>query len=367
MPADSQNRSFWQRPSFWLRFLAYAIPLSFLLYVLYWNFLPFGYDATFTINVGAPRDTSGEFRLEPSKDLSAPMTADGSTYRELNGLAYAIFEPKAVLKNAQITVSVDGDGVSLIPPYIDFDPSSVNWDYSWDFEHNAYTLANPYFTNMSPTDASTGLIGNAFRFADSNGSYEYFDGKSKLELLDSQNEFENGPFTVYAEWQPENPNNDFQEIVGHYNWELIQDSTDVKFQIGRMNSNMDGPFYSVIYPVDSTFFKQEHSALAVYSPSNNGYIELYVDGNFAGRTYFGTSTISREYGSYNVTFGETAHGSSTPFIGRLFTTDIGFRALSQEATAAQFIYTAGHANQLLLSVVSDTTSTLNHLQLKVTE
>ncbi|MFM2423975.1 MAG: hypothetical protein RLZZ70_364, partial [Candidatus Parcubacteria bacterium] len=33
--------------------LAYGIPLAFLAYVLYVNYLPFGYNKTFTIDVGA--------------------------------------------------------------------------------------------------------------------------------------------------------------------------------------------------------------------------------------------------------------------------------------------------------------------------
>jgi len=101
--------------------------------VLYINFLPFGYNKTFTINVGSPSDTKvSEFYLEPSPDLSDRKTnTDGSTYRGLNGMATAVFKPNVVLKNAKITVEVEGDGVSLIPPYIDFDPNSVQWDKSW--------------------------------------------------------------------------------------------------------------------------------------------------------------------------------------------------------------------------------------------
>jgi hypothetical protein len=124
-----------KRPEFWLRFAAYAIPLAFLLYVLYINFLPFGYHKTFTIQVGGPQDTSGAFHLEPSRNLSERKTApDGTTYREFSGTINAVFDPGVVLKNAKITVSVDGGpGISVIPPQIDFDPSKVKWDYSWDF------------------------------------------------------------------------------------------------------------------------------------------------------------------------------------------------------------------------------------------
>ncbi|MBP9864678.1 hypothetical protein KBC54_04500, partial [Patescibacteria group bacterium] len=130
------RHNFYKHPIFWARFLGYALPLSFLLYVLYLNYLPFGYHKTFTIDVGSANDTKvSEFYLEPSKDLSDRKTApDGTTYRELNGMATAVFKPNAVLKDAEITVEVKGgEGISLIPPVIDFDPNSVKWDYNWDF------------------------------------------------------------------------------------------------------------------------------------------------------------------------------------------------------------------------------------------
>ena len=104
---------------FWVRLSAYAIPLAFLLYVLYINFLPFGFKETFVIKVGSPGDTFGQFYLEPTPNLSSPKTTtDGNTYRELNGFAFAVFKPNAILKNADISVSVEGEGASLIPRII---------------------------------------------------------------------------------------------------------------------------------------------------------------------------------------------------------------------------------------------------------
>ena len=172
---------------FGLQFLAYAIPLSFLAYVLYINYLPFGYEKTFVIDVGSEGDTDSSqvFYLQPSADLGERKTApDGTTYRELDGIAYAVFKPNVVLKDAEITIEVEGDGVSIIPPVIDFDPDTVNWDYEWDF------------TKGIPNE----LEGDAFYF----DGCAYFDGKSRLELPESADMFEDGPFTVYAEWTPEN-------------------------------------------------------------------------------------------------------------------------------------------------------------------
>ncbi|MEI7463569.1 MAG: hypothetical protein WCK03_04225 [Candidatus Taylorbacteria bacterium] len=297
-------------PIFWARFFAYAIPLAFLLYVLYQNFLPLGYDKTFIINVGSMNDTNvGEFYLEPSKDLSERKVAsNGTTYRELNGSAYAVFKPKAVLKNAEITVSVIGDGISIIPPVLNFDPSTItDWDYDWDF------------TKEIPKE----LIGNAFIF----DGATYFDGTSRLELPNTANKFENRAFSVYVEWEPRDSENNTQQIIGHFNWELWQNKDNVYFQVGRMN-DAQGPTYSIKYPIPTpaNFFNKKHTALAIYNPANstdsqNGYLELFIDGNFAGRTYFGSDTIWKDYnGTQNLSIGWTPHNNqnSPHFVGSIY-------------------------------------------------
>ena len=333
-------------PVFWVRFTAYAIPLAFLLYVLYWNFLPFGYNETFTINVGSSNDTSGEFYLEPSKNLSERKTApDGTTYRELNGMATAVFKPKAVLKNAKITVEVMGSGVSLIPPVIDFDPNSIKWDYSWDF------------TKSIPKD----LIGDAFVF----DGATYFDGKSKLELPNSANMFENGPFSVYVEWTPKDSEHDLQEIAGHFNWELLQNKNSVIFQVGRMNADK-GLFYSLSYPINKEFFNAKHSALAIYNSSENGYIDLFVDGNFAGRKYFGIDKIWKDYGGSqaNLSFGQWSKDTSF-FKGDLYKANIIGKNILINKSKINFI-TKGNS-ELNISIVSNTISTLNQLKLNAVQ
>lgn len=290
-------------PEFWLTVAAYAIPLTLFLYVLYINFLPFGYSKTFVIDVGSTGDTnsSATFHLEPSRDLGERTTAeDGTTYRTLNGIAYAIFKPNVVLKDATITVSVEGDsGIEIIPAHIDFDPNSVEWDYSWDF-----TQGNQ--------PGELGLTGTAFPF----DGCMYFDGTSKLELPNSADKFESGPFTVYAEWTPENSEDNFQQIVGHYNWELIQNADSVVFQVGRTGDDA-GPFFKVESPVENSFFGTKHSAMVVYSPSESGYVELYLDSLFKGRTYLSNHQIFSGYGNYDLSFGKSHHGSSSMYTGCL--------------------------------------------------
>lgn len=334
--------------SFWLKFAAYALPGAFLLYVLYWNFLPFGYDKTFVINVGAPGDTSGEFHLESSKDLSEPkVAADGTTYRELNGIAYATFEPKAVLRNATLSVSVEGDGVSLIPPHIDFDPTSVNWNYVWDF---------------SKEIPEKGLVSSAIY--DANQKAAYFDGLSQIKVSQSANKFEEGPFTVYAEWMPQDSEDNAQQIVGHYNWELWQNATSVEFRAGRMN-DAEGPAYSIKYPIvnPDAFFNQKHTVLAVYNPGENGYIELYVDGNFVDRKYIGVDTLWKDYGAnkFSLSFGKSEHGIAKYFLGYIYNVQFSNKSTDETKNSINFVTKKDSINNI--TIVSKEPGFLNKINL----
>jgi hypothetical protein len=338
-------------PVFWARFMAYAIPLGFLLYVLYMNFLPFGYNKTFTIDVGSENDTTvGEFYLEPSRDLSERKTgtdASGNqyTYRELNGVAYAIFKPNAVLKDAEVTVSVEGEGVSIIPPVIDFNPDSVEWDYSWDFS-----------SSTLPSD----LIGTTFPF----DGCAYFDGKSKLELPNSQDEFEDGPFSVYVEWTPQNSEDNFQQIVGHYNWELLQNKDSVSFQVGRMN-DAEGEFYSVEHPVEPDFFNKKHTMLAIYSPelgiSGKGYISLFIDNGLIQTVFIENKKIFNGYGNKNLTLGKAGHGTAKYFKGCINSSRVvNVNLLS---FVKKFKVRDAAQNQLEIILLSSSSPTLNFLRL----
>lgn len=286
-----------KRVEFWLTFAAYAIPLAFLLYVLYWNFLPFGYNKTFTIDVGTEGDTSSEFYLEPSRNLSErKVSPDGATFRELNGSAYAIFKPKAVFKDAAITVTVEGDDIEIIPPVIQFKLDNHKWDYLWDF-------------TQGKTLRDLGLIGNAYTF----DACMYFDGNSRAELPNSSAQFEDKAFVVYAEWEPRDVENDNQQIVGHFNWEIFQNRKSIVLRTGRMNDK-DGQFLDITYQIDpETFFFKKHQLLMRYNPAQgadqNGYIELFVDNALAERTYIGQQKIYSEYGGdeRNLSIGKSYH------------------------------------------------------------
>lgn len=360
----STLKSTLKNPIFWLRFAAYALPGAFLLYVLYWNFLPFGYDKTFTITVGAPGDTdaSREFYLKPSDYLGEPQTVPdgmpgaGTTYRELLNSTVAVFQPKAVLRNATITASVASDGATIIPPHIDFDPTTVKWDYDWDFtkgvipnglEGEAVPNGDPILAGLAPS--------------------MYFDGTSKLELPNSANKAETLAFTIYASWMPEDPTKNFQEIFGHYNWELLQNSTSVGFRIGRLE-DATGQAFTITYPIDQkTFFNTKHSALAIYNPGSNGYIELYVDGNFAGRTYFGAEKIYRAYGNnrFNISFGKSGHGAAQYFIGSLYEAAIVPKNVLPSVTTTTFTNTS--KDTLNIPIAGDTISRVKQITLHATK
>lgn len=332
--------------------LAYGIPLAFLAYVLYINYLPFGYEKTFTIDVGAEGDTDSRnaFYLEPSRDLSERKVAeDGTTYRELNGMANVIFKPDVVLKDAEITVSVEGEGVSIIPPYLDFNPDNYEWDYSWDISKNV------------PAD----LTGNAFVF---DGEVTFNGRDTRLELPNSADLFETGPFTLYAEWTPKDSESNAQQIVGHFNWELWQNSDSVEFRVGRMN-NATGTAYSIKYPIKDSeeFFNSFHSAVAIYNPAENGYIAFYIDGEFVGMTLIGSDVIWEDYGNQNITFGWTSHnyGKSPNFKGLLHTTRITSQNILPNIHTTGF--TVAKNAELDVSFVSTKTSPLSQIKINATQ
>jgi hypothetical protein len=282
-----------------LQTLAYAIPLGFLAYVLYINYLPFGYNQTFTIDVGAEGDTTiDEFYLEPSRYLSERKVTDSNdTYRTLDGLAFAKLNLNDYPGYKKISVSTMGG--QIVSPIIERPKYPLESKYYWDF-----TINN-----------KSGLIGSSYFF----DGCEYFDGKSNLSLPESYDLFESGPFSVFIEWSPEATEKDFQQLVGHFNWELLQNRESVSFQVGRMNDG-DGPFYSIEFPLPEDFFGRPHWLLATYSPSeDNGYIQLYVDGVFVERNYIGSTKIWGDYnGMRNLSFGKSEHGAAEFFEGCIY-------------------------------------------------
>lgn len=299
--------------------VVYGVPLAILGYVLYFNVLPFGFEKSYVIDVGSKGDTTvtNELYLERNSALSEPIQKDGGVFRNLQGSTNLVFKPKAVLGNAKIEVEINGDNVFIVPPSV-FDYSKYDWNLSIDFSKGIpdFLIGNPQF-----------MEGCA-----------YFDGQSKLDYPETHNQFEKGHFAVYAEWTPDNSDNDFQQIIGHFNWELLQEPNRVLFQIGRMNGPSGG-FYSIEYPIDPSFFNKKHSALAVYSPNNirGGYIEFFIDNKFIERKYIGNDAIWEDYSRNPLSIGKSNHGIARYYGGCIHKLMFGYFNIDLSSQEISFI------------------------------
>jgi len=280
-----------------IKFLAFAVPLIILLFVLYINFLPFGYSKDYTISIdenGNIHSSSSRFYLEDMKGNKITNLTDVYDYGSIN----AVIKPSVVLRNANIEASITGDDVYFAST--DFNPDKYDWDYFWDF------------TKGIPSP----LKGTAKY--DSEKECVYFNASNKETLYypNSKDMFESGPFIVYAEWMPENKetNNTFQQIIGHYNWEVLQEKEGIRFLTGRM-INSTGPQFS-IKKKGSSSIETKQSALAIYNPSEKGYVEFWVNNEFIGRIVIKDNTLWNGYnGERNLTFGKSGHGTANYYQG----------------------------------------------------
>jgi len=340
-------------PIFWVRFSAVAIPIIFLLYVLYVNYLPFGYSKDFIIDVGGPNDTDvSEFYLEPSDTISdRKITEDGTTYREMNRLAYAIFKPNiSIEKNAEVTISITGKDIFIIPPIVNFDPNLENCEYYWDFSDLA---------NQGKTEIGRELKGNPIILDNS----AYFNGKdTRLSLPESSNEFENGPFSIYIEWDPRDSKKDNQSIIGHYNWRIVQNKKTLSFIINKVNDE-EGKSYIIKYDINSDFFNKKHSALAIYNPLENGYIEFYVDNSLIERRYMGKDKIFENYGDKDLLLGISGHGKANYFKGFLHKLCIIKKNIL--IPEEKIIFKISKNNIIYIPIISEKNSMLNEIKLNV--
>jgi hypothetical protein len=347
------KRNWYTKGHIWLTILAYMLPIAFLGYLLYTNLILTSTSQTFILDIGSEEDTSGIFFLEPGEAVGERQSfGSNNTFRELNGMTYSVFKPNQPLGTSTITATIDGAGVGIIPTIRTFDPEDTSWSLDYDFTRGK--------------DASAfGLSGDAFPFDDA----MHFDGTSRLELASSTDRFENNPFSIYVVWTPKNSYNNLQQIVGHYNWELIQNIDTVTFQVGRMGSTTGG-FYSVKFPITPDFFNTEHTALAIYHPASlpneQGYIELYVDGIFAYRTYFGQEVINPDYGNENLSLGWSPHNyeQNPHFYGNIKTLKVADHNVVP--TTKQVSFKIISAEELVFPLVSTTPGVLTSITLHVT-
>src|SRR3989344_8968978 len=76
--------------NFLIKSIPFVIPLAIIGYVVYWNWLPFGYEKTYVLDVGSEGDTdsSRDLYLRDLTDIgriSEPMIDEnGNTYRDIN-------------------------------------------------------------------------------------------------------------------------------------------------------------------------------------------------------------------------------------------------------------------------------------------
>lgn len=324
--------------------LGILLPSILFLSIIFLNIRPLGYEKTYELDVGQYGDTEGELYIEPSLNLSERKSQDKETYREFYNHIFLNFRPQIPLLDSHIKVSVTGKNLSIISPQLSFDKESINWDRVWDF------------SKEKPEE----LSGRAFFFE----GCTFFDQKSSLVLPNSEDFFDDRPFSLYVSWKPE-ADYPFQQIVGNFTWELRQDRDSVTFQIGRMD-NASGTMHFVRYPIQQNFFNEKHEAVAIYSPNpENGYIDLYIDNVFAGRTYFGSSKINPNYNEgFGLTFGKSFHTGSTFFKGCLYDARIKEGVVVKEKDNIEFVSKDPHYRFLLLS---KGTGTISNVKINVTK
>jgi len=278
--------------------VAIGVPVGVFLWAVLSFLEPLGYEETAVLVAGSDHDLQGALRLEPSPDLGPPVyTESGLSYRVLHGTALLTLDQSVSRTDGLVSVSVRGAGAYAIPPIINDGFERFQWDTVWDF--TGRSLPDPLRTS-----------GTTFPFDEG----QYFVGDGRVWVPDTADQFEDQPFLLFAEWTPHSNTRERQQIVGHFNWELMQNSDSVVFQVGRMDDET-GPFYSIRYPITGDFFGVSHTALAAYVPGDLGFIQLYIDGVQAGRVYLGSQRIHAAYGSQDLSFGKSGHGNAEHFHG----------------------------------------------------
>jgi len=299
-----------------LIFLAFAIPIAILGYALYINYLPFGYEKTYTLTIdqdGIISPLSNEIYITNAQGRKLLSLPEG-----VNGQVNIVLVPSVVLKNALVNVDIQGENVFIAT---EPDTSSMDWDYDWDF---ASSIPN-------------GFEGTATFSTEEGCTHFNAYNEETLSLPNSKDLFESGPMTIYTKWKPSQVSamaGNNQQIVGHFNWELWQGQNNVQFRVGRMN-DANGTSYSISYPVNQDFFGKEHEALAIYSPSEegNGYIELWIDDKVAGREFIAEDVIYKDYNGespLNLGWSNHNYGNNPYFDGCIYQAKISDEVASNK-------------------------------------
>jgi energy-coupling factor transporter transmembrane protein EcfT len=290
-----------------LRILAWILPLLIVGFFIYINFLPFGYSREYELSVSEGVILGNGIYLEDSRGRVISDISDAYS----KGVFYAVISPKAVLKDALVTVEIQGDDVYLAE--IDFLAEENDWDYFWDFSEG---IPRPL--------EGAGVFREDLGCAYLNGS-----NNETLFYPNSSRMFENNSFVTYVRWRPEDLTGVSQQIMGHYLWDFFLSNDSFRFSVGRM-IDRDGPRYTLRYDINESFFNEEHYALGIYKRDDDGrgFVELWVDGNFAGRTNIGNMSLWEDYnGNRNMSFGWSPHnyGMNDYFTGCVYSAGFSFQ------------------------------------------
>lgn len=297
-----------------IKFLAWTLPVLLILAVLYVNFPIFGFEKEYSIQVledGSVVSSSSQVWFEDSKGKKISNLSDVYSLGAFN----LVVEPKVVLTGANVSISINGTEVYFAKT--DFDPETHDWDYFWDFTQG---IPEP-------------LQGTA-KFREDLGCV-YFNGSNNETLFypNSSDMFENDSFIVYAKWKPEDFKGRNQQIIGHYNWEIWNHNSSVRFMVGRLEDSK-GRMSSIFKSIDSSFFEESHSALAVYkadSKNGLGFTDLFVDSEHVGRQLLRNETIWLDYnGNRDLSFGWSSHnyGNNSYFSGCIYNVGFDFSTLN---------------------------------------
>ncbi len=201
-------------------------------------------------------------------------------------------------KIAEITF--DGDDLFF---YIDGEEQG-----DWGFKNKIEILNinNGFFKNYDQKDFEK-------RIEEKDGCI-YFKN-TRLEIPNSTNQFEEGPWVVYMEWIPETTDDSHQQLLGHFNWEIYQNKEQIQFNAGRMK--LDNQMTSLISEIQKESpVKKRHSLLALYQPNteykrhsseSQGHITLFLNEELIGKRDFLNNSIREDY-SQNLSMGHTRHG-----------------------------------------------------------
>lgn len=144
----------------------------------------------------------------------------------------------------------------------------------------------------------------------------YFNGQFRLYYPNTEASFETDPMAVYIEYKPLDKVNRYQQIIGHFNWEIWQYPDRVQLRVGRMDNEF-GPVHVLDISHDESFFDEKHQLLFIYAPGDDGFIELMID-NTSVKKGIGSQRLYRDYGDFPLSIGLSKHGSTNYFKGFIY-------------------------------------------------